>query len=291
MTLAQLIPLAISVSIFLAVFAFGLEAPLRDALFLFQRPALLFRSILAMNVVMVVFAVAVASLFDLAPAIKVVLIAVSVSPVPPIMPMKQEKAGGSSTYAIGLLVAAVVVAIVLIPAWTEILGRYFEVDIHERPREIAPVAARTVIAPLIAGMLIRHFASEFAGRIAKAVALTAMILLVVSVLPVLALEAKPMWSMVGNGVLIVFGVFSLVGLAVGHVLGGPNPDNRTVLAFATSARHPAIAMMIAGRIFPEQKPLVIVVVLLHVIVGLVIGIPYQAWRARNHADHTAVVSP
>jgi BASS family bile acid:Na+ symporter len=291
MTLAQLIPTAISVSIFLTVLAFGLNAPLRDALFLFQRPGLLLRSILSMNVVMVLFAVAIVSLFDLAPAIKIALIAISVSPVPPIMPRKQEKAGGSSAYTIGLLVAAVVVAVILIPLWIEVLGRYFEVDAHVRPRELVPVATLTVIGPLIIGMLIRHFAPGFAERIVKAVALTAAILLVVAVLPVLLTQAGPMWNMIGNGVLVVLATFSLVGLAVGHFLGGPDPDNRTVLAFATSARHPAIAMTIAGLTFPDQKPLVIVVVLLHVIVGFVLGMPYQAWRVRSHATNATSVIP
>jgi len=64
MTLDQLIPAAISVSIFLTVFAVGLHAALRDAVFLLRRPGLLLRSILSMNVVMVVFAATAATLFD-----------------------------------------------------------------------------------------------------------------------------------------------------------------------------------------------------------------------------------
>jgi len=36
-------------------------------------------------------------------------------------------------------------------------------------------------------------------------------------------------------------------------LGGSDPDHRTVLALATSARHPAIALAIAGANFQQQK--------------------------------------
>src|SRR6185437_8256820 len=99
-------------------------------------------------------------------------------------------------------------------------------------------------------------------------------------------QAGPMWNEIGNGILIAFGSFSLVGLAVGHFLGGPNPNNRTVLALATSARHPAIAMTIGNLNFPDQKPVILVIVLLHVIVGFVLGIPYLIWRRASPAVAT-----
>src|SRR5438067_3724480 len=115
MTLAQMIPLAINVSMFVIVFVLGLNATLEDATYLFRRPGLLFRSILSMNIVMLALAVTIALVFDLAPAINIALVGLAASPVPPALPGKQTKAGGSESYAIGLLVAAAVVAIVLVP--------------------------------------------------------------------------------------------------------------------------------------------------------------------------------
>src|SRR5438477_12359498 len=101
MTLAQFIPLAINASMFVIVFVLGLNATLEDAIYLFRRPVLFFRSILSMNIVMLVLAVAVALIFDLTPAIKIALVTLAVSPVPPLLPGKQTKAGGSAAYAIG----------------------------------------------------------------------------------------------------------------------------------------------------------------------------------------------
>jgi BASS family bile acid:Na+ symporter len=92
---------------------------------------------------------------------------------------------------------------------------------------------------------------------------------------------------IGNGTLVVLVAFTLLGLAVGHWLGGPDPDERTVLALAAGARHPGIAMAIAGLNFPEQRVEVLAVVLLHVIISGIVATPYVLWRKRSHAGVVA----
>ena len=92
MDLAAIIPVAIRTSIFLIVFALGLGARLEDALYLFRRPAQLARSLLAMNVIMPVVAAALAAAFNLYPAVKIALLALAVSPLPPHTP--EEAARG-----------------------------------------------------------------------------------------------------------------------------------------------------------------------------------------------------
>jgi BASS family bile acid:Na+ symporter len=65
----------------------------------------------------------------------------------------------------------------------------------------------------------------------------------------------------------------VVGLVVGHVLGGPDADDRAVLALATATRHPGVALAIATEIFPTQK-LVAPALILYVIVGAISSVPY-----------------
>jgi predicted Na+-dependent transporter len=60
MSLAQLIPLAVNLSMFLIVLALGLETTMTGALSLRRRPALLLRSMLAMYLVMLALALALA---------------------------------------------------------------------------------------------------------------------------------------------------------------------------------------------------------------------------------------
>ena len=55
-------------------------------------------------------------------------------------------------------------------------------------------------------------------------------------------------SLVGNGTVLVIAAVVAAGLAAGHWLGGPDPDDRTALAIASSMRHPGVAMAIAERL-------------------------------------------
>jgi BASS family bile acid:Na+ symporter len=291
MSVAELIPLVISLSIFITVLAIGLDATFQDAVSLFRRPGLLIRSIVSMNVVMVLIAVAIAHLFALEPAIKIAIVTLAVSPVPPILPKKQKKAGGTGSYAIGLLVAAAICAIVLVPSWIELIGRVFGIAIHIPPLKVASILIVSTIVPLFAGMLIRHFAPPFAERAIKPVALIGGVLLLIGALPVLFVASKLIWAMIGDGVLTVVIVFALAGIIVGHFLGGPDPDERTVLALATSARHPGIAMAITGLNFPAYKIEVLAVILLYLIVAAIIAIPYMRWCKNRHAALTAAQRP
>jgi bile acid:Na+ symporter, BASS family len=115
MTMQALIILALKVSILLSVFAIGLDARPDDAIALIRRPSQLLRSLVAIDVLMPLVVAGIVGLFDLRPAVEMALVALAVSPVPPILPKKQMKAGGAPSYAIGLLVLAALVAIVFIP--------------------------------------------------------------------------------------------------------------------------------------------------------------------------------
>jgi bile acid:Na+ symporter, BASS family len=67
---------------------------------------------------------------------------------------------------------------------------------------------------------------------------------------------------------------------IGHVLGGPEPDNRPVLALATASRHPAVALAIAHANFPEQK-LAAAEVFLYLILSSILSALYLSWIKRK----------
>jgi len=289
MNLEQFIMLAIKASIMLLVFGLGLHASPQDATFLFRHPGLLARSLLSMNVIMPLFAIVIAKVIDLHSAVEIAMVALALAPVPPILPGKQEKAGGRAAYAIGLLVAAALFAIVLVPAGVELMGKIFAKDLHMTASTVALIVLLTVLAPLTAGLIVSRFAPTLAARIAGPVSLFATILLVVAALPVVVAAWPAVKSMIGNGTLLALAVFAAVGLTVGHWLGGSNPDHRTVLALATSARHPAVALAIAGANFPQQRA-VLAVIFLYLVVGTVVSLPYVMWRKRRHAATAAGIS-
>ncbi len=290
MDLASLLPLAIKASILLMVLAIGMNANWQDALYLFRHPWLLIRSLLSMSVIMPLVAAGLVVAFDLPLAVKIGLVALAVSPVPPILPKKELKAGGHASYAIGLLVAIGVLAIVTVPITVTLFTSAFDRTGGIAPLAVAKVVLTSVLAPLAAGMALRHWARALAARVVRPVALLGNLLLIASALP-LAYAAWPeIHALFGNGTVLIIAAMAAIGLGVGHALGGPDADNRTVLALSTASRHPAIALAIAVAVGLESKT-GLAAILLYLIVATLVSVPYVAWRRRQStAAHTSFTS-
>ena len=116
--------LGLQVSVVTTVFGFALNATWNDLLYLVRRPGLLIRSLLSVFVVMPVRALFAVRWFDFRPTTEIVVIALAISPVPPLLPMKQTKAGGSVSYGLGLMMILALVSIVAIPGILAILDLF-----------------------------------------------------------------------------------------------------------------------------------------------------------------------
>lgn len=286
MSMTAIILLVLKASIILSVFAIGLRATFADASFMFRRPGLLIRALLAMNVLMPLIALGVAAAFDLHPAVKIALVVISVSPIPPILPKKMLNAGGKEDYTIGLLVATAVLSIIFIPLTLEIFERIVDRSLVMQAGSVAVLVLTTILAPLLVGIALRKIAPSIAERAAKPLGVLASVLLILSALPVLTGLAGTLLSLIGDGTVFTLGGFAVVGLIVGHLLGGPKIDNRPVLALATSSRHPAVALAIAGANFPQQK-LAGPTVFLYVILSVIDSALYLAWFKRQRVGRAS----
>ncbi len=128
------------------VFGFGLKTTTQDLSYLIRRPGLLVRSLLAVFVVMPIVAVLLAVLFDFELTVERALIALAVSPVPPLLPRKESKAGGDEHYALGLMAILALLAIVVTPLEIMILQ-----SVAGRPLEMA---AGTVVRVVLISTLL-----------------------------------------------------------------------------------------------------------------------------------------
>lgn len=283
MSLQKLIFIVLAASALLSLFSIALKASLQDATYLFRRPGELFRALLAMNILMPLFAVALISIFDFNPAVSIALVALSVSPIPPPVPAKMVRAGGAESYVIGLHIAVGLLAIIFVPLAMEIIGLVRNVERHMSMAPVAKVVLMSVLIPIVAGVGVHKLAPAMAERLSKPIALISAIGLLVSIVAVWISAAPAMWSLIGNGTVIALMAFVLVGLTIGHFLGGPAPENRASLALSTATRHPGIALALAAANFPEER-LVTAAVLLYLIVNAVVSIPYLLWTKRRQAD-------
>lgn len=286
MSAAKLVGLALNLSIWLMVFGIALNAGAWRVRMIFREPALLLRSLVAMYVVMPFFAVWVALNFDLNRAVLTALILLALSPVPPVLPSKQLKAGGSMNFVIGLLVVAALAAIAVVPAGVDVVGRVFGYELNVPFAVTARVVGTSVLLPVIAGLAVARWAPAFAEKVAGPVATVSTVLLLVCLILIVVSKWSALAAQANNFTIVAIVLFIAVGLVAGHLLGGPEPDNRTSLALATATRHPGVAIAVLNVIAPTAED-VAPVVLLYLLVGMVASLPYLKWRTRDRAAMNA----
>jgi hypothetical protein len=111
-----------------------------------------------------------------------------------------------------------------------------------------------------------------------------------SALPLAYASWPDVQALFGNGTVLIVSAMAAIGLIVGHVLGGPDPDDRTVLVLSTTSRHPVIALSVAVGAGAEMKAQIGAILIYLIVAGLV-SIPYAAWRRHaSKADHAADIS-
>jgi BASS family bile acid:Na+ symporter len=138
-----------------------------------------------------------------------------------------------------------------------------------------------VVLPLAAGMLVRAFMPLVAGRVEKPVAVAANVLLLAAALFLLVTVFPKLGEVLTVGTVAAFVAFTVLGLAFGHIMAGPEPGDSSVLALASALRHPGIALAIAGANFPSLDfgP----VIILYLLIGAVLCIPYMKRMQKRSA--------
>ena len=114
---AAIAKLAFGMSLAVVVFGSGLGARFSDVTALLHRPGLLARSLIAVLVLAPALAVALVLVLDVHREVAIALVALSISPLPPLLPSRGAKAGGRSEYALGLVLvlALSAVPVIMIP--------------------------------------------------------------------------------------------------------------------------------------------------------------------------------
>ena len=282
MSMQQYVILTLQLSIVCIVFSLGLMSTMADLLFLWRRPGLLLRSLVAMLVVMPVVAVVLTEWLHVRNTSEIALIAMAISPMPPLLPRREVKAGGLQPYAISLLATLALLAIVTIPLSVELLAVYYHRPLAAPAAAIAKLAFISVLVPLVAGIAVRAW-SPVGVRLARPASQLGTLLLVAGSVLLLFGTWRNIWGVIGDGTVLMVGAFVVFGLVVGRVLGGPDPRQATVLGLSTACRHPAITLSIASANFPNER--FGATVLLYLLVGLVVLAPYVRWsRARIAAS-------
>jgi BASS family bile acid:Na+ symporter len=283
MTAAQLLSHFTEISVTLIVLSAGMAGRKGDLIYLVRRPSLLIRSLVSMLVLAPVLAVMFATTLQLPKAVKIALVMMAVSPVPPFLPKKSDKAGGTHSYVVSLLATSAIVSIVSAPISLRLLSEMFGLSLSISSIEIAKPLMKTVLMPLVAGVILQRVAPRFCSSWARIVAGVGTILLIAVVIPQLVNLFPQIRVLVGDGTLLAIAAFAICSQFIGHLLGGPVTGDRSVLALCTATRHPFIAMTLIQANYASEK-LAVPAVFMTLVVPSVASLPYVRMLRRQHVD-------
>jgi BASS family bile acid:Na+ symporter len=264
-----------------------MDSTAQDATHLLRRPRLLLRSVLAMYVGVPLAAFVLVRLLTLTPGVELGLLVLAASAGAPLLPRKLLDIGDGA-YIFSLVLLSSLLAIVVVPAWLALLGPQFGSPLELAPTQVALILAKSFLLPLAAGMLLRRLFPDFATYWSSRLIGAAGGVLTASALALLALHWEVLLVASWGGVLALMALVAMA-LAIGHVSGGPAPDDRTALAVACASRHIGIAVLVAASL-PGPRTAVIIAV--YIVASAAVCIPYLRWRrsvaARTSPSSTSI---
>jgi len=273
----------VAASIALQVIAIGIQTSPLNLLTCVRRPSWLLRIIVAMYIAVPLLATVLAKVSGAADRMKGAMLLMAIAAVAPLLPRKLLKIGVDAGFAESLSAVTMLLAIPLVPITATVLGMMFGRDVAVSPLAVAATLAKTFLVPLLVGIALKAVLRDRSIRLAEvaAVAGTALLILVVFILFVAQRDAifPLVWRSLP--VLIVYAAGSLL---IGHVIGGPDPGERTALAVATVTRHPGLAILIASTGASEKA--FVPAILIVVACSAVVAVPYTTWRKHALARHT-----
>ena len=265
-------------SIAALIFAIGMTATTEDIVYLWRRPALLLKSIIAMYVVMPAVATLMARMLDLPPRTELALVVLAICAGAPLLPKKLIKFGGDPSYVFSLIVTTSLLAIVTVPASLYFLADVIIFDTTAiTPLQVAGLILKTFLLPLGVGMLFRLAAPALSERVGDPLLKIASAVMALCALAALAVGFRLVFE-IGLPSLLAFAAFTLSAIVVGHLLGGPNPSDRISLAIACASRHIGLALLIAAN---ARGQYALALVVAYLLASAVVSIPYVRWIKKH----------
>jgi len=264
-------------TIFTVMFSVGLGLVPGEFLWLWRRPGLMLKALFAVLVAVPAIAMLVARMLELPRAAEVGLMVMAISPGAPVALKRSLSAGGHQSFAPGLQVTVALLAVVSMPISIAALDQVYSATASVGPWLLMKQVFIAQLLPLGLGVLV--------GRVRPAGAAW------------LQSRLDPVWK----ALLVLIGILAVVGfwgsivragplaalaaclttvgaMAVGHVMGGPDPGTRTAVAISSAARNPGLALLVVAV---NSAPVAVkMTVLSYIVVSALTVLPFVFWRRR-----------
>lgn len=247
---------------------------------------LLFRSLLAALFVVPFVAFLVVWVFDLSLAVAYGLVLLAGASGAPLTTRRSEASGADLTYVSTLQVLLAACAVVVLPltiaAFQNVLGSELP---QVKPSKVATQVATVTFLPLILGLALKQFASNWLhswgwiiAKVSRSLFLGFLIVVILALIFAADLRAK---LLIGWDGFIAVLILAVSALAAGHLMGGPRSETRAGLAIASVARNLGLALYVAEA--SPQLAVAIPTILTYALVGFGVSFPYSRWAKGRHS--------
>jgi BASS family bile acid:Na+ symporter len=278
----------LDVAIPLASFATGLGVGKPGPDTLWRHPAQLARALLAILIVVPLWAFLLLQMLPLSPIARTGLaISVLAVGIGPVAGMKRLQ-GETARRAFELNVTVLLAAIVYVPLMVSFLAHAYSRHVTVGMAMVAKIVFGRALIPLLIGMWVARRSPAFSSKLRRPIGIGLNLTLAL----VLVVVLIALWrGLVAVGVSGWLTCFAIAGGAavIGHLLGGPAAETRGPVAAASAMRFPALALLLAMAL-PEGKrlaPVVAAYALAALIVVAIYGRVTQ--RHTRTARRTAVM--
>lgn len=161
------------------------------------------------------------------------------------------------TFAASLLFILSVVAIVVTPLTAKLM-----LPIHTPVSlsylRVIHVLLIYLLLPLLIGFALQRLSGRVAHVLSRPASLCGTLSFMAMIILTMTLKKQTVLAIGGSGVAAML-ILILASMVIGWVLGGPDKNNRRVMAIGTSMRNAAICLLIAQKSFPDTGIDVVVV--------------------------------
>ncbi|HIK44398.1 MAG TPA: bile acid:sodium symporter [Leptolyngbyaceae cyanobacterium M65_K2018_010] len=238
-------------TLFILMLSIGLSQGFVNIAYLWRRPGLLGRCLLASFVLVPLAAMLINWVVPMPFAVRVGLAVMAICPGAPMIYRKLLKGRALPTLAGSFQVTTALLAVVMVPIWASIFAQIYPNDMAVAPATVFRQVALAQLIPIAAGLAIREWFPELADDLDQPVFKLGSFLLI-GVLLLILIVALP--QVIRIGLLPVVGavLFAAACLLIGHFLGGPDPASRLTIAVANGTRNAGLALALATANFPDR---------------------------------------
>ncbi|AKF10338.1 bile acid:sodium symporter family protein [Sandaracinus amylolyticus] len=252
-----------------------------------DRPWWMSRAVLAVIVLVPLFALLVLLVVPTTPRVRVGIAIMAASPVAPLALGRIVGQRGDVPFATAMHLTLGSLAVFTTPIVLAALGAVLGFRASVGPSQVAGQLATALLAPMVLGIVAARRAPALA-RLARPIGAIAKLALAIAVVLILVASSGSIFAMDVRSY-VAMTLFVAGALAIGHLLGGPRREDRVTLALETSFRNPGLALLIASVAFPEGRPLAVLVP--YIVTAFVVQSLYlAAWRRRD-IDTEALGAP